>query len=481
MQTLTRPDTLRTLENRLEKSGGFFTLQDAASATGLPVEDARQALDALMAKYVCRLKVTENGDLIYDFGKSPHRRGEKTREERIAELKEALWKAFQVFYKVWITVTLVLYFVIFLVLLIALIVAMAASNKDDDRRSNRGPSTGSLYLFFNVFRSLFYWNTHTRNIYYERDEYGYPYQHYQPTPSAFGQSSRSPKENKGFVASVYDFVFGPPRVENPPLANQQEAAAYLRQQKGIVVIPELKALAGWNSEEAETFFSDCLVRFNGQASISPNGVLYGDFYELTRSVNKKDDTRIVWYWDEYEPAYELTGNTSSRNTLIVFLNAFNLVFALLSLNGLFAPIVGTGVLVSIGLGWVPLLFSIIFFLVPLLRYLNIQKHKRQQHIHNIRKRLMKVVFTNRDKAITLDTITQAVNSKGEEENLTKEVVEQTMKDLLNDFAGEVEPIADGKIAYRFPKLQYEMQEVKVLREKRTEGKDLGNVIFDIGQ
>ncbi|MES2730421.1 MAG: hypothetical protein V4714_01690 [Bacteroidota bacterium] len=480
MQTVANPPTQKILESRLEKSGGYFTLTDAASATGLPVEDARRALDTLMSKYVCRLKVTENGDLIYDFGKQPLRRGEKTQEERIQEVKDALWKAFTVFYKVWITVTLVVYFVIFLLLLIAMIVAMTASNKDNDRKSSRGSSFGSLHVFFNIFSSLFRWNTHSRSIYYERDEHGYPYQHYQPTPSAFSKTENTPQENKGFVASVYDFVFGPPRVEISPLANQQEAAAYLRQQKGIVVVPELKALAGWNSEEAETFFSDCVVRFNGQPVISSNGVLYGDFYELNRSVNTSNDTRIVWYWDEYEPEYELTGNTSGRNTLIAFLNGFNLVFALLSLNGFFAPLIGSSALITIGLGLVPILFSFIFFLVPAIRYFNIQKYQRQQRIHNIRKRLMKVIFLNRDKAISLETITQAVNSKSEEEALSKEAVEKTMKDLLNDFAGEVELTNDGKMVYRFPKLQYEMQEVTTLRQKRIEGKDLGNVVFDVG-
>lgn len=478
-------NSLQVLEKRLGKSGGYFTLNDAASATGLPVEGARQALDQLMSKYVCRLKATENGDLIYDFGKHPLRRGEKTREERIQEIKEILWKAFTIFYKVWITVTLVVYFVIFLVLLIALIIAMTASNKDDDRKSSRGPSMGSLSIFFDVFRSLFFWNTYSRHIYYERDDHGYPYQHYQPNQSPFSKAGNSPKENKSFVASVYDLVFGPPRVETPPLANQQEVAAYLRQQKGVVVLPELKALAGWNSEEAETFLSDCVVRFNGQAVISNNGVLYGDFYELTRSVNKADDTRIVWYWDEYEPEYELTGNTSSRNTLIVFLNAFNLVLAMLSLNGLFASLVGESTWVTVGLGVVPLLFSFIFFLVPALRYLNIQKYRKQQHINNIRKRLMKVIFLNRDKAISLDTLTQSVNSKGAtggkgEEKLSKEVVEKTMNELLRDFAGEVEPTEEGKVVYKFPKLQYEMLEVKTLREKRNTANGLGNVIMDVG-
>ena len=485
MQTTDNPVALKTLENRLEKSGGHFTLTDAASATGLPVEQARLALDTLATRYVCRLKATENGDLIYDFGKSPLRRGEKTRQERIQEIKDGLWKVFTVVYKVWITVTLVVYFVLFLVLLIALMVAMSASNKDGDRDNERGGSFLSFAVFFDVFRSLFFWNTFNRRIYYERDDHGYPYQHYQPKPSVFSKSSQSPKENKGFVASVHDFVFGPPRVEIEPLANQQEAAAYLRQQKGIVVVPELKALAGWTSEEAETFFSDCLVRFNGQAVISPNGVLYGDFYELTRSVNKGDDTRVVWYWDEYEPEHELTGNTSGRNTIIVFLNAFNLVFAGLSLNGFFDALLGyDNPLVTIGLGWVPLLFSSIFFLIPGLRYLNIQKFRTQQHIANIRKRLMKVIFTRRDQELSLEALTGAVNSKGTkeaaQENLSKETVEKTMTALLNDFEGEVKATEEGKTVYQFPKLQHQMQEVKALRQNRTEGQDLGNVVLDVG-
>lgn len=482
MPDIVAPQSLAVLEKRLSNSDGHFTLTDAASATGLPVEEARQALDTLMTKYVCRLKVTDNGDLIYDFGKNPLRRGEKTSAEKIQEVKDWLWKAFTIFFKLWITVTLVVYFVIFLVLLIIMIVAMVASkSKDSDRRDDRG-SFGSFYIFFNVFSSLFRWNTHSRNIYYERDEYGYPYQHYQPTQSALGNTSGTPKENKAFVASVYDFVFGPPRVETSPLANQQEVAAYLRQQKGIVVVPEMKALAGWNSEQAESFFSDCVVRFNGDAVISENGVLYGDFYELTRSVNKTEDTKVVWYWDEYEPEYEVTGNTTGRNTLIMFLNGFNLVFALLAMNGFFDPIFGHGYsfLTNIVLGWVPLLFSIIFFAVPLLRYFGIQKLQVSRHINNIRKRLMRIIFTNRDSALSLDTITQVANSKqGQEENLSKEVVEKTMKEILQDFAGEIELTDSEKMVYKFPKLQYELQEVKNLRAKRASGQDLGNVIFDI--
>ena len=50
------------------------------------------------------------------------------------------------------------------------------------------------------------------------------------------------KTAKSFVASVYDYVFGPGRVELHPLSNQQEAAAYIRTQKGLITVPEIIAL-----------------------------------------------------------------------------------------------------------------------------------------------------------------------------------------------------------------------------------------------
>ena len=465
---------VNTLEQRLKKSDRMFTLGDAAAITGYTIDQAKETLDALMSKYDCRLKVTENGDLIYDFGQYLHARGERTWAEWWHGAKQWLWKAFMIFFKVWISITLVVYFVIFLVILIAFIVAMMAKNDDNSSSSSDTDLSGAFVLIGDVFRSIFWWNTITGRTYYDRDPYGYPYQRYEPRPSSFGRKKKS--KGKNFVSSVYDFVFGPPRVEMSPLANQQEVAAYLRKNKGLVVIPEIVGLAGWKADEAEDFFTEVLIRYKGDSKISENSILYGDFYELARTKTDDADAKITWYWDEYEPDYQLTGNTSGRNTGVIFMNLFNLAMASFFTFGAPAAEFAGGL---VFLGWIPFVFSFIFFLVPTLRYFQIQPLRRKRHMENIRKRLMKVIFSNASNEIPMSYLQQTVNSqKKEEENLSKESIEKMMHQLISDLYGEIAQNTQGEIIYRFPRLQEELQEVKRLRDTRDSGRNLGDIVFD---
>ena len=97
--------TVALIERHLRQRPAPFTLTEAASTTGLAVHEARDALDALLAKYVCRLQVSEHGDLIYNFSAPLRRRGAKTWAERRREILAWLWRVFTVLYRVWIAVT----------------------------------------------------------------------------------------------------------------------------------------------------------------------------------------------------------------------------------------------------------------------------------------------------------------------------------------------------------------------------------------
>lgn len=487
METITLKANAQILEKKIKEVKGKFTLNDAAAITGIPVEQARESLNELMSKYHCRLQVSENGDLIYDFGANPTRRGEKTFAEILESLKEWLWKAFQIFFKTWITVTLVVYFVIFVIILIAAIVAMSASDKDN-RGSNK--NSGAMFrLIEDIFYAIFRWNTikNYQDIYYERDRYGQPYKHYKPVETNFfNTKARSPKAKKNFIASVYDFVFGPPRVEPEPFANQKEVAAYARQNKGIMVIPEFKALAGWEHTKAQEFMSDCVARFNGSAEVSSNGILYADFYDLTRSTTQNQDGKIEWYWDEYEPEYELTGNTTGRNVGIIFINAFNLLFAsFFTFNPELRNMVGKdefGGIIFYGLGVVPFLFSLIFFAVPILRYFNILPKRAKRRLNNIRKRLIKIIYQKGvQKNLSLDEILSEVNSENAEK-LSKSEVEKIMNELVIDWQGDVIINDNGSVVYEFHQLRQELEEAKKIRlSQKNRGADLGNIYMDTGK
>ena len=487
METITLKANAQILEKKIKEVKGKFTLNDAAAITGVPTEQARESLNELMGKYLCHLQVSENGDLIYDFGENPTRRGEKTFAEILENVKEWLWKAFKIFFKAWITVTLVVYFAVFVSILIAAIIAMSASDKDN-RGSNK--NSGAMFrLIGDLFYAIFRWNTikNYQDIYYERDRYGQPYKHYKPIETnLFNTKAQSPKAKKNFISSVYDFVFGPPRVEPEPFENQKEVAAYARQNKGIVVLSEFKALAGWEHTQAQEFMTDCIARFNGSAEISENGVLYADFYDLTRSSTQSQDGKIEWYWNEYEPEYELTGNTKGRNVAIIFINAFNLLFAsFFTLNPEFRNMVGEdelGAIIFYGLGVVPFLFSLIFFAVPLLRYFSILPKRSQRRRNNIRKRLIKIIYQKGvQKNLSLDEILSEVNSENAEK-LSKPEVEKMMNELVVDWQGDIILNDSGSIVYEFHQLRHELEEAKRIRlSQKNRGTDLGNIYMDTGK
>lgn len=484
-QIVTLTQAEQTLEKQLSNYAKTLTLTvgDVSTLTGLNTDDAKHALDALMAKYICSLKVTEAGDLIYDFGSSLLRRGKKTLKDYLEDVKGVLWQIFQIFFKAWIAVTLVLYFIIFLVVIIGIIIAAMAGDSDAD--IDIGDIFSGFFLALaEIFRGIFIWHTFTDTTYYQTDKQGYQYKHYEPRKSSLGKFGRAGKgevqEKKSFVASVYDFVFGPPRVETTTLDNLRELAAYSRRQNGIVVTPEVIGLAGYSADEADKFMAEALSRFNGKADVTENGVLYGDFEELSRSASKQVDEKVVWFWDEYEAEYEITGNTSGRNAGIISMNVFNLLVSMLVINITNGdPLIPAWL--AIAFGWVPLSFSALFFSVPMLRSLSIFPKRKKRHFANIRKRLMKVIYQDRDKIVSLEALMQAVNAQNKgETDLNKKDIEKVMSDLIFDFQGEMIVKEDGQIVYQFEKLKTELDEAYRLRREKGFNNAPSKVVFDSG-
>jgi hypothetical protein len=476
------PPQLQVLENQLQQPNRRFTVGDVATLTGLPVDEAQRLLEQAMQLYDCRLQVTEAGGLVYNFGGALHRRGEPTAAERWAAVKNWLWQAFKIGFRVCISVMLLVYFVLFfIILLIMLLVLLAQALGDGD--ADLDLSTPFVILG-EILRGIFWWNAYSPTTYYDHDGQGYAYRRYQVKETAEGKLGRRKKRKKDqadgppaktFVASVYDFVFGPPRVEPPALANQKEVAAFLRQNQAVVGPPEIRALAGWEGEAADDFFTDCVVRFNGQAQLSQNGVLYAEFPDLELSANAEKDAPVVWYWDEYEPPYPLTGNGGGRNATIVGLNAFNLVAAgavLLGALGQLGP-VGAALL-----GWVPFLYSLTFFAVPGLRYYNLLPRRAQRQRNNVRKRLMRVLYQQPGATLSLPQAMAQANqlTKGEAP-LTLAEAEPVFNQLVHELHGEAEAGDQGQVVYRFPRLAYELTELKRLRNRRGPTQ-LGQVVFD---
>lgn len=446
-----------------------FTLSDAASVTGVPVLESEYAIKSLMEKYDCKLKVTENGDLIYDFG-TLHRRNAKPFSEYFKDFARALWTGFTYAYKFLMSIVLIVYFVAFVAIAIGLAIAAMSGGKDND---NSSKGVGQLFaVIFRLFLEIFMWKTFVEtDDYYERDAYGYQYRRHKSRSSALSEKKKS------FIASIYDFVFGPARVELDPLANKQEVAAFLRRQKGLISTAEMQALAGWKRPDADNFMTECLAHFDGRAEISPNGTLYGDFSELIRSKDRSGEADVVYYWDEYEAPYEVTGNTTGTNAWIIFMNIFNIGGSLFILNsgGEFMP-----ESIAMWLGWIPLVYSILFFAIPMVRALYLRSYQKAQHKENIRKRLMRAIFQSNSPKLSLNQLLNAANATSKnEEKLDKATVESIMQDLVYDLNGDLR-IDDktGDLYYYFEQLDQELNDVEEARQEKKDDSHLGDIIME---
>ena len=476
--------SLVLLEDYLQKKSKQFTINDAAAVTGVPLLETKYSLNSLMLKYDCKLKVTENGDLIYDFGTNLHRRTERTWGEWFADIGATVWKWFMVSYKFLISIVLVVYFVVFLVIIIALVIAALSSGKSDKGSDTAGSIFGAI---FRVFFEIFAWNTIMgNNTYRSRDEYGYEYDHYESRGSAVqravGKKNKGDSaKDKGFVASIYDFVFGPARVAQNPLANKQEVATFLRNNKGLINTAELQALAGWKREDADNFMTECLAHYNGNADISDNATLYGDFSEFVRSKDRAGEAPIVYYWDEYEAPQELTGNTNWRNFWIILMNSFNLVCSLFAFSAYQNGDIGNGLLIF--LGWIPLIYSLSFYGIPFFRWVFGWGKNNYYHRLNIRKRLFKTIFQSQTSKISLINLTIAANKTGKsspkEEILSEKLVQEVMQEVVFDL--KAESYLDektGEFCYDFSQLDTEIADIDDIREQKREDKNLGDVIME---
>jgi hypothetical protein len=173
------------------------------------------------------------------------------------------------------------------------------------------------------------------------------------------------------------------------------------------------------------------------------------------------------------------------------MNLFNLTFAtffvMASFDSELADEPGIGA-IAIGLGWVPFVFSVLFFAVPIMRWLQLQPLQNKRRMENIRKRLMKVIYNHPTGEISLADLERVVNqatpNKKGSKNIDAEGVEKLlapdisrmMNQLIVDFYGEIDYDQNGNPIYRFVRLREEKSEIQRIRTKQDTS--LGNVIYD---
>jgi hypothetical protein len=227
-----------------------------------------------------------------------------------------------------------------------------------------------------------------------------------------------------------------------------------------------------------------MVENGGDAKVSGRGVVTYVFPELMVSAGGRVQEREPDpAWRRLEPAESVTGNDTKSNAIIGGLNAFNLAAAATAPWFIFPQLGLAGTWAWIGLVWVPVIFSALFFAVPLLRAVAVRRRNARHVKNNIRKVVLGQVFQaslvgDGAQWVRLSAARKRVQgalSLPAEPNGT---LSDTFQALAAEFDGEIREDSGGDVEYRFPTIRSEYLGAEEVRRSLTlEAQTVGDIVY----
>jgi hypothetical protein len=476
------------------------TVADMIAGTGLPKYQVEVAAKAALDEYAGRLKATESGELLYYFPG-----GMRSTKRGLGPSARRFWKAFSrgavrvlsFLFKIWIVAMLVGYFIAFLALAVAAMLAAVAASvagSRDDRGRDRGGGLGGMTLVVRVFEfmlRMWFWSSLLSG----------------PNAGYGRRPARPPREGRAFYKSVFGFVFG----EDDPNAGWEEAErryllSYIRGHKGVITLEELMAITGRESTEANQLINRLLLEYEGEPGVTDNGTVVYSFPEVMRTsdAGRAPAGTVPLENPSTKRLLPFSANKKKTNGWIIFFNVVNLAFGayflgislaegaaaivkngpmLYSFTGRLLAQAGMGnpvPFLAIVLGIVPVAFSVLFFLVPLLRKLRLNRQNAKIREEELRKRVYARVLTAPARVSPSDI-------EPERSELDPPDLPAARRRIIERLAAEqrAEPLEQGPggaFAWRFAELERQQQDLAQFRSGIDVKKyAVGKTVFDSGE
>jgi hypothetical protein len=228
--------------------------------------------------------------------------------------------------------------------------------------------------------------------------------------------------------------------------------------------------------------------YDGSVAVSESGGITYHFEALRKTAAattpQADGAPPVWAKLERLPP--LTGNDGGTNALVIALNGFNLIMSLFALSDGLTLARAAGLIrglpermmpapgFPIALGIVPLVFSLLLFLLPIARAIGRRWKARSIARENGRRAMLHEIL---DKighgSITERDLSRAWKSAAGEEPSEKAVTREVVA-----LGGDVDLEGGAAIRYRFPDLEAEASALEAERAAASEEEArVGRVIY----
>lgn len=478
-----------------KKSREGATPVDIVSATGLPIERVKEFAPVAADEFGARLRVTESGEILYSFPD-----GFKSRYTGFRPTLRRVWNAFKkgaaavakAVFKVWIVLMLVGYFVLFMAIAVLALVASVAvsmSGSSNDRSERRGNGLGGLVLATHVLELI------VRIWFYSELTKSFDDSYYGSRRRTTRAANKRPLHH-----AVFSFVFG----DGNPNADwetreRQAVVAFIQANRGVIALPEFMAITGRTPEDAEKAITSYLIEFGGSPEATKDGTVVYRFDELLRKSDSRES--LFGFSAPLKKTKNFTSNPKKLNGWFVAFNGVNLLFgsyflfnaitvgqitqqaqitggtylyavALVLFSGMADPVS----FVTTVLGFVPILFAALFYLVPALRYLREKSENEVIKSENLRKDAYRRIWEKPFAVKSQDFNPTGADSRPD--NLPA-VRERIITELGSYAQPEVAIADDGSAQYAFPALAEEKKALEAYRAAiDPEQFKLGKTIFD---
>ncbi|HXX69821.1 MAG TPA: hypothetical protein VEK07_21755 [Polyangiaceae bacterium] len=464
-----------------------LTVADAATKTGLPLRDAENGLNWLSKEYRGQLRVTNEGQIVHRFpyGFSKPWERAAARQRVVATIGRGLLATVRFVVRAWVAIVLVGYAALFVALILAL---TFARQNNDSRRSNDGLPGGAMaYALLRVVGDALFWTFHPWSPFSVVSAYPA----YGPAYGARFDYGRPPaRRAAGPRVPLYErvnrFFFGPHPAPSDPLEDERRIVAAIRAGKGRIGLADVMRVTGLPREQADPLMAKLMLDYDGDVAVSDDGGLVYRFPEVRKTASDAREVEPSPAWSRIKPVAPLTGNSLGANVAIAGLNAFNFFMGLWAIqNGLTLervshlfdrvpyPIVADGT--PIVLGIIPIVFSALLFVLPVVRALARPARLRKAAEEKARLAVLRVVLdrVRAKEPINDRSVVEAWRTASGRAPPPKRIDRE-----LVALGGDVEIQSDGQTRWRFPDLETEAAAVAAEREAAGDDEArLGRVVF----
>jgi hypothetical protein len=458
------------------------TAADLAARTALPLAVVKELAPKAADEFNAKLSVTESGEILYSFPgafKSRYRGARAFFKKAAARIGKTGAVFGKWLFKVWIMTMLVGYFALFMLLALAALVLSVAASSSNNNSSRRDDNAFHLVggLFNMIIRLWFY--SELFNM--ERRSY-------------YGSAAPARPKGRPLHKAIFSYVFG----EGDPNATLEQRytmalIAFIQANKGVINLEEYIAITGKPPVDADREIGAFCAEFGGSPEVTGEGTIVYRFDDLLLKAEKSPRSAAV----PYRQIQTFSNNPAKLNTGFALINTVNLLFGGYFLYHSLVPPEGTTLfnyfyqitrlllsgltentqaLLFNVLGVIPVLFSVLFWVIPLARKHVMKKENERAMLENLRKIAVDRIYNS-----PLPVKPGEIRSSMAEASPASLAGAQDaiIKELSFFGSPDVKAGATGEIEYTFTEMARDREGAKTYRESIDTGTSaLGGIVFE---